>query len=372
MPIPLIDVRAHQAIIGSEVNEAIARVVEHGKWIMGPEVAAFEADLAHFCGAAEVVSCSNGTDALLLALMALGVGPGDHVIVPTFTFFATAEIVSFLGAIPVFADSEADGFNVCPESVRSAADALAARGTPPAAIIGVGLFGHAPDLVGLRDVADDFGAHLVDDAAQSFGARTPAGPVGSLADVTTTSFFPAKPLGCYGDGGACFTESEEAAALMRSMRVHGKGTHKYDNLRIGMNARLDTIQAAILAEKLRIFPTEIDQRNKVASYYNTALGELATIPIVRDGHVSTWAQYTIETPQRDRVVAALKKAEIGHAVYYQRPLHEQPVFAGAEAAPTGLLRSEALSAKVVSIPMHPYLTDIDLQTVVEVVSGALA
>jgi dTDP-4-amino-4,6-dideoxygalactose transaminase len=325
VPIPFIDVAAQRRRLGRSVDEAIARVLGHCQFILGPEVRALEVKLAEFCGARHVVSCASGTDALVLVLMAQGIGPGDAVICPSFTFTATAEVVVLVGATPVFADVEQASFNLDPASLKLACAAAREAGLRPKAVIPVDLFGQPADYDRITPVAEAEGLFVLDDAAQAFGATYKNRRIGALAPATATSFFPAKPLGCYGDGGAVITEDEELAQVLRSLRVHGEGSGKYDCVRVGLNGRLDTIQAAVLMEKLRIFPEEILARERVARRYSAGLADVATIPRLASGSSSVWAQYTIRlaSGRRDGLAAALKAQGIPTAIHYPVPLHRQ-------------------------------------------------
>lgn len=355
-PIEFIDLKAQKAYLGSKIDDAITGVLEHGRFIMGPEIKTLETRLAEFGNIGRTVSCSNGTDALLLPLMAWGIGPGDAVFVPSFTFAATAEMVAFTGATPVFVDILPDTFNMDPAHLSSAIEQIDKQSElTPRAIIAVDLFGQIANYPDIGDIAQAHGLKLVADAAQGFGATLNGQQAGQWADVVTTSFFPAKPLGCYGDGGAVLTDDDDLADVMESLRVHGKGTDKYDNVRIGMNCRLDTMQAAILIEKLAIFSEEIDKRNAVAKRYSEALGQVTNVPFVMDGAVSTWAQYTLIVENRDEVQAGLKEKGVPTAVYYPKPLHEQTAYRNYPIAGGSLPVSERLSAQVLSLPMHPYL-----------------
>ena len=358
-----IDLAAQQRPLRDRIDAAVARVLDHGRYIMGPEVGELEAALGGFCGAPHVVSCASGTDALVMSLMVRGVGAGDAVFVPSFTFASTAEAVALLGATPVFVDVRASSFNI---DVDRLADAMA---TPPdglraAGVIPVDLFGQPADHPAIAAVARAHGAWVVADAAQSFGATADGTAVGRMAPLTTTSFFPAKPLGCYGDGGAVLAESAEDAAVLRSVRVHGSGTHKYDNARIGINGRLDTLQAAILIEKLAVFPAELAARQRVADRYAAGLGAVVDVPKVRAGATSAWAQYTIRVAERDAVATRLGEAGVPTAVYYPRPLHQQTAYRHFPVGPGGLGVSEQLADEVLSLPMHPYLSDEDLDHVI--------
>src|SRR5438105_562187 len=293
VPIPFIDVAAQRRRLGRSVDEAIARVLGHCQFILGPEVRAFEAELAAFCGARYAVTCASGTDALMLVLMAKGIGSGDAVICPSFTFTATAEVVALVGATPVFADVGEPTFNLDARSLQLACAMARRLGLRPKAVIPVDLFGQPADHKRIATVAESEELFVLDDAAQAFGATYGNRRLGAIATATATSFFPAKPLGCYGDGGAVFTDDEELARIMRSLRVHGEGRDKYDCVRIGMNGRLDTIQAAVLIQKLKIFPDEIVARERIARRYSAALADVAIVPRLAPAVSSVWAQYTI-------------------------------------------------------------------------------
>lgn len=368
-----IDLAAQQARLRDGLDAAIARVLDHGRYIMGPEVAELEAALADFCGAPHAVSCASGTDALLLALMVRGVGPGDAVVVPSFTFASTAEAVALLGATPVFVDVDGTTFDLDPDRVADALDAPP-PGTRMVGVLSVDLFGLPAENDALGALAGERGCWLVADAAQSFGASRDGVPVGRQAPLTTTSFFPAKPLGCYGDGGAVFAEDDADAEVLRSLRVHGSGTHKYDNTRIGINGRLDTLQAAILLQKLTVFADELVARDAVARRYADGLAPVAdrvALPRVPDGVSSAWAQYTVRIADRDAVAARLGEAGVPTAVYYPRPLHRQTAYQGFPVGPGGLPVSERLSSEVLSLPMHPYLGRDDQDRVVEALVAAV-
>lgn len=371
MTIQFVDLAAQRARLGAKLDAAIAKVLDAGQFIMGPEVIQFEKAAAAFCGAKHTISCANGTDALLLALMALGIKDGDAVFVPAFTFAATAEVVPFLRGTPVFVDVDEDTFNMDPESLKRAIGEAKDRGLRPACVIPVDLFGLSADYDALIAIARENGMKVIGDTAQGFGATYKGRRTGSLCDITTTSFFPAKPLGCYGDGGALFTDDDEIAALLDSLRVHGKGTHKYANVRIGMNSRLDTLQAAILNEKLAIYQDEIDKRQEVAKRYNAALSNRFATPVIPDGYTSVWAQYTLKTAneeERTALQARAKAAGVPTAIYYPIPLNQQEAFKSYPVDPEGLAVSEDLSKRVISLPMHPYLTADVQQRIVEAVS----
>ena len=373
VPIPFIDVAAQRRRLGRSVDEAIARVLGHCQFILGPEVRALEVKLAEFCGARHVVSCASGTDALVLVLMAQGIGPGDAVICPSFTFTATAEVVALVGATPAFADVEEASFNLDPASLELACAAARAAGLRPKAVIPVDLFGQPAAYDRIRPIADAEGLFVLDDAAQAFGATYKNRRVGALARATATSFFPAKPLGCYGDGGAVLTDDEELAQVLRSLRVHGEGHGKYDCVRIGLNGRLDTIQAAVLMEKLRIFPEEIVARERVAARYSAGLADVAIVPRLASGSTSVWAQYTIRLAggRRDGLAAALKAQGIPTAAHYPVPLHRQQPYQNFPVALGGAPVSERLAAEVISLPMHAYLDETTQDRIIEAVRRAL-
>jgi dTDP-4-amino-4,6-dideoxygalactose transaminase len=373
-PIPFIDVAAQRRRLGSAIDDAIGRVLAHCQFIQGPEVRALEADLAAFCGAKHVIGCASGTDALLLVLLAWEIGPGDAVICPAFTFHATAEQVALLGATPVFADVEADTFNIDPASLERAVATAKALGLKPRAVIPVDLFGLPADHDAIAAIAERHGLLVLDDAAQSFGALYRGRKLGKLATATATSFFPAKPLGCYGDGGAVFTDDDALAARVKSLRVHGESpTDKYDAQRIGVTGRLDTIQAAVLIEKLKIFPDEIAARQAVAVRYAEGLADVAITPRTGNESTSVWAQYTIRLApgRRDALGAALKAEGIPTAIYYAKPLHRQAAYRDFPAVDGGLPVSERLADEVISLPMHAYLKPPVQDRVIAAVRRAL-
>ncbi|WP_210485926.1 DegT/DnrJ/EryC1/StrS family aminotransferase [Microvirga antarctica] len=372
-PIAFIDLAAQRERLGSRVDEAILRVVNHGGYIMGPEVKTLEADLSAFCGAKHTISCANGTDALGFVLMAKGVKECDAVLCPSFTFAATAEVVAWTGATPIFIDVREDTFNLDIASLEAGVKTARKLGLNPVAVIPVDLFGLPADYDAIEAVCEREGMWMLCDAAQSFGASYKGHKVGSMGLATTTSFFPAKPLGCYGDGGAVFTNDDELAAVMRSIRVHGQGSDKYDNVRIGMNGRLDTMQAAVLIEKLKIFPSEIEARDKVAKRYNAHLRDIAVVPETPEGYTSVWAQYTLRMAgfDREQFQADLKAAGVPTAVYYPKPLHQQTAYKGYPVAGNGLPVSERLALEVVSLPMHPYLTEAVQDRVIAAVKDAM-
>ena len=353
--IPFIDLASQQARIRERIDHNLATVLDHGAYIMGPEVLAIEVRLAEHTGTKYCISCSSGTDALILALLAQGLRPGQGVIVPSFTFAASAEVMPVLGAVPVFAEVDPQTFNLDPARLG---DALATAGVEVVGIIGVGLFGQPADYTAIEDFAAENGLWVIDDAAQSFGASWNDVPVGRLADLTCTSFFPAKPLGCYGDGGAVFTDDDEKAEIMRSCRIHGMGRTRYENIRIGMTARLDTMQAAVLDAKLDIFADELIRRQQVADRYAAMLGHLVETPRLAAAATSSWAQYTVKLPQgadRERIASVMKAHDVPTAVYYPVPMHEQPPYRHFPVAGGGLDVTSDLCARVLALPMHPYL-----------------
>lgn len=372
--ISFIDFSSQQARIKSRIDARIQAVLAHGEFIMGPEVGELESKLASFCGARYALGCANGTDALQLALMALGAGPGDAVFCPTFTFASTAEVVPPTGATPVLVDVCDGSFNIDPASLKRAVTHARSIGLKPAGIIPVDLFGLPADYDEIEAIANENGMWLVADTAQGFGATYKGRVTGSIGTIATTSFFPAKPLGCYGDGGAVFTDDERLAALIESYRVHGKGNHKYDNERIGLNSRLDTLQAAILLEKLAIYPDEIISRHRVARRYAQGIGDALITPVMPDVCTSVWAQYTVRTrpgQNREAIMTCLKEAGIPTMVYYPRPLHQQIAYRGFPRDPGGLAVGEALSREVFSLPMHPYLDEEAQLIIIDAVHDAI-
>jgi len=327
---------------------------------MGSEVTGFERRLAKFCGARHALTCGNGTDALLLGLIAKRVGPGDAVFCPTFTFAATAEVVALAHATPVFVDVREDTFNIDSDSLVAAIETARRTGLRPTGVIAVDLFGQPADYRLLEDIAEKHGLWILADAAQSFGAQYRGRRNGQIGDMTATSFFPSKPLGCYGDGGAIFTDDDDLAKCIDSLRVHGKGSDKYDNVRVGMNSRLDAIQAAILMEKLAIFPQELAAREVIARRYSEGLSDVVRTPCTSNETTSAWAGYTIVTEGRDRnkIAAGLKAAGISTAIYYPLPLHQQTAYKDyPRASSIGLPQAERLAQSVLSLPMHPYLDE---------------
>jgi dTDP-4-amino-4,6-dideoxygalactose transaminase len=372
--IPFIDLAAQQGRIRPKIDANLAKVLDHGGYIMGPEVLAIEARLAEYAGVKHCISCSSGTDALILALLALGLKPGQGVIVPSFTFAASAEVMPVLGAIPVFAEVDASSFNLDPAKLGDALQTARAQDIDVVGIIGVGLFGQPADYHAIAAFARDEGLWVIDDAAQSFGASRNSTRVGQLADITCTSFFPAKPLGCYGDGGAVFTNDDAEAEIMRSCRIHGMGKTRYDNVRIGMTARLDTMQAAVLDAKMDIFDDELAARQKVADGYQARLGNSVETPRLDAGATSSWAQYTVKLPvgtDRDKLADALRQKNVPSAVYYPIPMHEQPPYQRFPVAQSGLGVTADLCSRVLALPMHPYLDDDMLDQIANALKDSL-
>ncbi|HMJ44945.1 MAG TPA: DegT/DnrJ/EryC1/StrS family aminotransferase [Pseudolabrys sp.] len=372
--LPFIDLAAQRRRLGPAVDSAIARVLNHGQFILGPEVRTFEAELAAFCGAKHAVSCASGTDALVLALRARGIGPGDAVICPSFTFCATAEVAALVGATPVFVDVDETTFNIDPKGIAGAIEVAKGLGLKPKAVIPVDLFGLAADHAAVAVAAEAEGLFILDDAAQGFGATFNNRRLGSFGHATATSFFPAKPLGCYGDGGAVMTDDTDMADIMRSLRMHGHGSDRYDNVRIGLASRLDTIQAAILIEKLKIFPDEIEARDRVARRYTDGLAGLAITPTVPAGVTSVWAQYTLRVAggRRDVLAASLKAEGIPTAIYYPIPLHLQQAYKHYPVGKGGVAVSARLAAEVISLPMHAYLDAPTQDRIIDSVRRALS
>ena len=374
--IEFIDLQAQRRHLGARIDEAIQRVLDHGHFIMGPEIKELEAQLSTFGRSERAVSCASGTDALLLPLMAWkigleGGGRKDAVFVPSFTFASTAEMVALVGATPVFVDVRSDTYNMDPSQLQQAVEEVKAKGElTPRAVIAVDLFGQIADYPALKEICQSHGLKLVSDAAQAFGATFDGKQASNWADCVTTSFFPAKPLGCYGDGGAVLTNDRDLAEIMKSLRIHGKGSDKYDNVRIGLNGRMDTLQAAILIQKLGIFAEEIVKRNKIAARYSEALAPVVTVPFVVDSAVSTWAHYTLIVDKRSEMQAALKKRGVPSAVYYPKPLHQQTAYRDFPVSGNGLPVSEELSSKVLSLPMHPYMDEDTQDYIIESVKIA--
>nr|WP_294523999.1 DegT/DnrJ/EryC1/StrS aminotransferase family protein [uncultured Rhodopila sp.] len=372
--IPFLDLKAQQARIAADLRRRIDTVLEHCQFILGPEVRELEAELAKFCGAKHCVSVSSGTDALQIALMAEDIGRGDAVFLPAFTYTATAEVPLLLGATPVFVDVDPRTFQIDIAHLTQRIEATRQAGKlKPRAIIGVDLFGQPADWPALTDIARCNHLFLLDDLAQSFGSSLHGRPVGSQADATATSFFPSKPLGAYGDGGALFTESEEKADLYRSLRTHGEGKTRYEVLRTGMNGRLDSIQAAILLSKLAVFPEELQARERIARTYDQRLGNAVTTPQRVPDSTSAWAIYAIllkDEAARDRIQAALRADGVPTAIYYPRPLHRQPAYS-AQHDGSALPVSDDLATRILALPIHPDLTEEDVARICASVLAAV-
>lgn len=368
-----IDLGAQRERIRDKLTAAIDRVVNEGKYILGPEVAEFEKQLAGYVGVKHVVACANGTDALLLPLLASGIGPGDAVFVPSFTFAATAEVVALAKAEPVFVDIDPETYNIDIESLEAAIAMIKAEGRlKPRAIIPVDLFGLSADYDAVAEIAARENLMVIEDAAQSIGGKADGKMCGAFGTVGSTSFYPAKPLGCYGDGGAMFTNDDELAARLRSFAFHGKGETQYDNIHVGLNSRLDTLQAAILIEKLAILEDEMVARQKVAQRYRDGLHNVVKVAHVPEGRRSTWAQYAIETPHRDELKAHLQSLGIPSVIYYVKPLHQQVAYNHYPRTPKGLPVSETLPERILCLPMHPYLSNQDQDRIINAISDFIA
>jgi dTDP-4-amino-4,6-dideoxygalactose transaminase len=370
--IPFIDMQAQRRRMGDSLTRAIAEAVEGGQWILGPQVAALEEKLASFVNVKHAVACANGTDALLLVLKAWDIGPGDAVFVPAFTFAATAEVVALAGASPVFVDVEDDTFNISLLSLQNALAMVRKDGASrPRAVIPVDLYGQPADYNRLEPFVERESLLMLCDVAQAYGASYRGRLAGSIGHAATTSFYPAKPLGCYGDGGACFTNDSALADALRSLRMHGQGADRYEHPRIGLNSRLDTIQAAILLEKLKIFADEVIARDRIAARYNQGLkSNRIQTPAVIDGAKSVWAQYTIQVDNRAKLQADLKDQGIPTAVHYPIALSKQRAYADFPSVPTP--NSEKLAQRVVSLPMHPYLDESTQDRIIEAVLKSVA
>jgi dTDP-4-amino-4,6-dideoxygalactose transaminase len=374
MPIELFDMKIQRERVRAAVEAGWRRVVDSSAYIMGPEVDALERQLGAFCGAKEVISCASGTDAIWLPLLALEIGAGDAVFMPSWTFTATAEGVCLVGATPVFVDVDAETYNIDPDSLKRAITMVRQRGDlKPRAIMTVDLFGAVADYDAINAIAREYGLKVIADAAQSFGATLHGKRVGSLADVTGTSFYPSKPLAAWGDGGAIFTDDAELAEIIRSIRVHGRGTKgKYDNVRVGTNSRLHTLQAVVLLEKLKIFEEEFGVRQKLAARYEAGFdGRVGKQTIIADS-LSAWALYTVKLKARDEIGRRLKERGIPTGIYYPRPLHVQAPYRDFPVAPAGLPVTEHLKGVVLSLPMHPYLTEQQTSYIVSCMREALS
>lgn len=370
------DLKKQYQVLKEDIDKAMIEVATNCNFINGQQVKELEKELAEYVGVKHCVTCGNGTDALTMAMMAWGIREGDAVFVPDFTFFSSGEIVSHAGAMPVFVDVDIDTFNISVESLEKAVKKVLDEGKlTPKAVVAVDLFGLPADFDSVKKVADKYGLLILEDGAQGFGGNINGKTACSFGDISTTSFFPAKPLGCYGDGGAVFTDDDEIAKLLESIRVHGKGEMKYDNVRIGLNSRLDTIQAAVLSVKLKAFADyELTDINDVADKYTAALYGIVKTPVIPEGFYSSWAQYTIQLKDketRDRLQASLKEKGIPSMVYYPKPMHRQEAFAGQAYDDADFPNTIKLCDTVLSLPMHPYLSDEDIDEVVSVIRNSL-
>lgn len=364
------DLKKQYQVLKKDIDQAMVKVATDCNFISGAQVASLEKELAEYVGVKHCVTCANGTDALSIAMMTWGIGSGDVVFVPDFTFFSSGEIVSHCGATPVFVDVDEETYNISPESLETAVEKVLRDGKlKPRAVVAVDLFGLPAAFGQIRHVAEKYGLLILEDGAQGFGGAIDGRKACSFGDIATTSFFPAKPLGCYGDGGALFTDNDDLADIMRSIRVHGKGTMKYDNIRIGLNSRLDTIQAAVLSVKLRAFREyELNDVNRAAERYTELLSDKIKTPAIPGGYYSSWAQYTIQLPDRktrDRIQAGMKEAGIPTMVYYPKPMHKQLAFGLEDDYGFDCSVTERLCDTVLSLPMHPYLTEEDIKEVAD-------
>ena len=367
-----IDLGAQQKTIRAKIENRVLNVLDHGRYIMGPEVFELEEKLAEYVGVSHCITCASGTDALLMPLMAKGIGPGDAVITTPFTYIATAEVIALLGAEPVFADIYPNTFNIDPYEIEKAIKRARSKGLHPKAIIPVDLFGLPARYRMIEELASEENLLIIEDAAQGFGGSIRSNKAGSFGNVASTSFFPAKPLGCYGDGGAIFTDDENLSAKIKSIRVHGGGTDKYENIRIGINGRLDTIQAAILLEKLSIFNSELQMRNQIADYYNEKINSQFQKPHVPDKYFSSWAQYSLlarDEDHKNKIMETMKTSDIPIMVYYKIPLHLQKCFDKLNYNPGDFPVSEDCSKRIFSIPMHPYLQRKDQDFIIEKINS---
>jgi Predicted pyridoxal phosphate-dependent enzyme apparently involved in regulation of cell wall biogenesis len=376
MSIPFIDLKTQYGLVEKSVKAGIENVLEHGAYVMGPEIGELESRLSSYCAVRHAVGCASGTDALIMALMAFEVGPGDAVFTTPFTFMATAEAIALLGATPVFVDIDPRTFNIDPDDLRRKIGEVkhSRKDLTPKGVIAVDLFGQPADYDRIEPLAHNNGLFLIVDAAQSFGATYKGKPVCSLGDVACTSFFPAKPLGCYGDGGMVFAHNDEMHKLLVSIRVHGMGEDKYENVRLGINGRLDSIQAAVLLAKFAIFPDEVVKRQAAADRYASLLADIKglTIPTVAEGNTSVWAQYSVlaeDVAHRDQLMGQLKAADIPTAIYYPKPLHLQTAFADLKYEKGDFPVCEGIGARIFSLPMHPYLSEKDQEAVAAAIRG---
>ena len=366
-----IDLKRQYAEIKNEINEGINGVLEHGRYVLGPEIEELEQKLAAYTGVKHCVACASGTDALLMPLMAWGIGSGDAVFTTPFTFIATAEVIKLVGAVPVFVDIDEKTYNIDPQKLDEAIEGVKADGKlNPKAIIPVDLFGMPADYEKIVPIAEKHNLILLEDAAQGFGGELKGRKSGSWGNASATSFFPAKPLGCYGDGGAVFTNDDELDKLLRSIRMHGEGEERYDNVRIGLNGRLDSIQAAVLLAKLKIFDKEIELRNQVAAKYIKALAGKVVTPHIPEGHTSCWAQFCVlaeSAEHRSELQEKLRKKDIPTAIYYPKPLHLQDAFAELGHKKGDFPVTDKIADRIFALPMHPYLTDAEIDLIAETI-----
>ncbi len=366
-----IDLHRQYEVIGKKVESGLNRVLSHKKFIGGSEIRELEDRLADFAGTKHAICCANGTDALIISLMTIGAGDNDAVFVPSFTFFSTAESVSLAGATPVFVDCRRDTFNISAGSLKEAIENVKREGKlKPKAIVAVDLFGQPAEYDKIRKIADEYNLFVIEDGAQGFGGEIKGKKACSFGDISTTSFFPAKPLGCYGDGGAIFTDSDEFAEMIRSLHIHGQGEGKYDNIRIGMNSRLDTMQAVILDAKMDVFENELEMRNHVAQRYSEKLRDWLDVPVILDNYMSCWAQYTLkagEGQNRDHIIRSLNEQNIPAAVYYPIPVHLSGAYKSADQRYAELTNTEYLCSRVFSIPMHAYLKDDEIDVICDTI-----
>ncbi len=372
--IEFVDLKTQALLIGDDIKSSIDRVISHGKFIMGPEVYELEEKLSQFVEAKYVTTCSSGTDALLMVLMAFGIGPGDAVFTSPFTFIATAEVISLLGAVPVFVDINSDTFNIDPLKLEQAIEELNKdnrTGVTPKCVIPVDIFGLPADYETINKTAKKYNLCVVEDAAQSLGAKVGNKMAGNLTNVSTTSFFPAKPLGCYGDGGAIFTNNSRLNEKLISIRVHGKGQHKYDNVRLGINGRMDTLQAAILLQKMTIFKDELKKRERVARQYRERLNGLVQFQKIPAKYASAWAQFSFVSKDRSKIMKKLETSKIPHAIYYPKPLHLQEAFSILKYKKGDFPVAEKVADTILSIPMHPYLSEEQIEFITKTMVSAV-
>ncbi len=371
--IEFVDLKTQASLIGDDIKSSIDRVISHGKFIMGPEVYELEEKLSEFVNAKHVTTCSSGTDALLMALMAFGIGPGDAVFTSPFTFIATAEVISLLGAVPVFVDINSDTFNIDPLKLERVIEELNKdnrSGLTPKCVIPVDIFGLPADYETINKIAKKYNLSVIEDAAQSLGAKAGNKMACNLTNASTTSFFPAKPLGCYGDGGAIFTNDNRLNEKLISIRVHGKGQHKYDNVRLGINGRMDTLQAAILLQKMIIFKDELKKKERIARQYRERLNGLVQFQKIPDTFISAWAQFSFVSKNRSKIMKKLETNKIPHAIYYPKPLHLQEAFSILKYKKGDFPVAEKVADTILSIPIHPYLSEEQIEFITKTMVSA--